>query len=303
MIAKGVCVGPDYVNYFVPEKGITKVSTTIEDQKVRDVDAREGTVSVDLTLTMRWSDPNIKTNFSPRDKDNGGIVLSPDGITKIWTPDTDMYILNRKSFKFRDEWASVKSCTILTKEFSQVDATRNIENQISGTTVEMIYEIKSTVYCDFDHSKYPMDKQMCNLTFGSGSFGAIFELYDQNNISRGVTSSNFDMSITFFDKQLNHGNNTVGINIEMRRILNSFILKYYIPCIAIALVSALSFVIPITAIPGRVALLVTQFLTLINLFIYQMVSQFPQLPSFNILNHFNALDISQAEHVTYYEIV
>ena len=81
------------------------------------------------------------------------------------------------------------------------------------------------------------------------------------------------MSITFFDHQRNHGNNTVGISIKMSRMVNSFILKYYIPCIAIALVSEVSFVIPVTAIPGRVALLVTQFLTLINLFIYQMVSQ------------------------------
>ena len=38
------------------------------------------------------------------------------------------------------------------------------------------------------------------------------------------------------------------------------------------LVSEIGFVVPITAIPGRVALLVTQFLTLVNLFIYQMVN-------------------------------
>ena len=41
---------------------------------------------------------------------------------------------------------------------------------------------------------------------------------------------------------------------------------------AIVVVSIMGFIIPASAIPGRVALLVTQFLTLINLFIYQMVS-------------------------------
>ena len=34
----------------------------------------------------------------------------------------------------------------------------------------------------------------------------------------------------------------------------------------------IGFIIPVTVIPGRVSLLVTQFLTLINLFIHQMVS-------------------------------
>ena len=137
-------------------------------------------------------------------------------------------------------------------------------------------EIKSTFYCDFDHSSYPMDKQICNLRLGSLNFGAIFVLYDPTNIHHEKVTykaANFYMAITFFDEQLNHGNNTVGIRINMSRILNSFILKYYIPSISIVLVSLLSFVIPLTAIPGRVALLVTLFLTLTNLCIYQMVSE------------------------------
>ena len=140
----------------------------------------------------------------------------------------------------------------------------------------MKYEIKSKVYCDFDHSAYPMDKQMCNVSFGSGSLLAIFVLYDLNSTYHGdVTyeAANFDMAITFFDDKINHGKNTVGIRITMSRIPNSFIMKYYIPCIGIVLVTELGFVIPVSALPGRVALLVTQFLTLINLFISQMVSR------------------------------
>ena len=120
-----------------------------------------------------------------------------------------------------------------------------------------------------------MDKQMCNLTIGSSSFGAIFVLYDSNDTYHHeytYEAANFDMLITFFDQKLNTGRSTVGMSIEMSRLVNSFILKYYIPCVAIVLVSGLSFVIPLTSIPGRVALLVTQFLTLINLSIYQMVS-------------------------------
>ena len=117
---------------------------------------------------------------------------------------------------------------------------------------------------------------MCGLKIGSRHFGPIFALHDPKGIYHGkdtYESDNFGMSITFFDEKLNSGHNTVGINIQMDRVVNEFILKYYIPCIAIVLVSGISFVIPITAIPGRVALLVTQFLTLTNLFMHQMVIQ------------------------------
>ena len=66
-------------------------------------------------------------------------------------------------------------------------------------------------------------------------------------------------------------NNRVGMEITMQRLTTSFFLKYYIPCVAIVLVSEIGFIIPLTAIPGRVALLVTQFLTLTNIFINSMV--------------------------------
>ena len=275
LLEKGACIDEDYRRYVVPEKGITKVYCTIEDEKVRAVDAKEGTVSIDFTLTMRWLDPNIKTNFTSEDKKNGGVILNKGSIKLIWRP--DLYIFNSSSIKSIYEWNKIKSLAIFTtKEFNQVDATNNKGKQISNTAVKWTLEVKSAVYCNFNHSAYPMDKQLCNLRFGSSDFGTIFVLYDPNNIYHGnaiYKAADFDMSITFFDEQLNNGNNTVGINIKMSRIVNSFLLKYYVPCIGIVLVSEISFVIPVTAIPGRVALLVTQFLTLTNLFIHQMVSK------------------------------
>merc|ERR1712141_399098 len=62
----------------------------------------------------------------------------------------------------------------------------------------------------------------------------------------------------------------VGFDIKMDRILSPFLFKYYLPSFAIVTASSISFIIPLTAIPGRVAFMVTQFLTLTNLFIYQM---------------------------------
>ena len=88
--------------------------------------------------------------------------------------------------------------------------------------------------------------------------------------TESYTISNFDMTIRFVDEGEPVGSNTVGMDVEMSRLLTSFVMIYYIPCIAIVIACSLSFVMPDYP-EGRAGLLVTLFLTLTNLFIYQMV--------------------------------
>ena len=59
--------------------------------------------------------------------------------------------------------------------------------------------------------------------------------------------------------------------IKLGRCILPFIIKYYLPCIAIITVSLINFLISVSSIPARVALLVTQFLTLTNILIAQQV--------------------------------
>merc|ERR1711963_24103 len=61
-----------------------------------------------------------------------------------------------------------------------------------------------------------------------------------------------------------------GFNITLKRIIQPYLYQYYFPSIAIVIVSFISFIIPLSAIPGRIVLVVTQFLTLTNIFIHQM---------------------------------
>ena len=63
-----------------------------------------------------------------------------------------------------------------------------------------------------------------------------------------------------------------GYKIEMKRQPAKYLFQYYIPCITIVVASTLSFIVPPSAAPGRIALVVTQFLTLTNIFIYHVVS-------------------------------
>ena len=70
------------------------------------------------------------------------------------------------------------------------------------------------------------------------------------------------------------------------------------PSILIVCISGTGFLFPLSIIPGRVTLAVTQFLTLANLFIYQMVifevifSISTNLPKENIINIARSLNLS-----------
>ena len=63
-----------------------------------------------------------------------------------------------------------------------------------------------------------------------------------------------------------------GFYNNMTRCIETYIYQAYVPCIAIVTMSFSSFMIPVTAAPGRVAIIVTQFLTLTSIFIHQVVS-------------------------------
>ena len=250
----------DYSKDFLPEDLNRKVYTTFEYQKIRGVDAKKQTVSLDLTLRMRWTDPDFKFKFSIKDQERGAMLLSPETTSEIWNP--DLHINNRTYFKQQEEWESLISSKILGGKTNQI---------------ELKYEMKFTVYCHFEYARYPMDQQRCNVSIGSSTQSVMFVLDPAPNDSEGLhhvndyQAENFDMVIQFFDNGIQDGSNTIGIMIEMCRLQTSFLYMYYIPCITIVLVSLIGFVIPVTAIPGRIGLLVTQFLTLTNLSIHQMV--------------------------------
>ena len=261
LVEDGACVNDDYSKDFLPETVERKIFTTIEYQKVRVVDAKKQTVSLDLTLRMTWEDPDLKFRFSSKDKERGAMFLSPEATSEIWTP--DVHINNRTYLKQDEEWKSLISSKILG------GGTNNIE---------LKYEMKFTVYCSFYYSRYPMDQQTCTVGIGSASKSEIFVLDPAPDVKDAIyhvknayISDNFDMMIGFVDNGIKNGSNTIEIRIEMCRLLTSFLYMYYVPCITIVFVSLIGFVIPVSAIPGRIGLLVTQFLTLTNLSIYQMV--------------------------------
>ena len=108
--------------------------------------------------------------------------------------------------------------------------------------------------------------------------GEFREVLDQQNNTDAYSSSSiaaFNLYLTLFGNKMNkieNARNDFGFNIEIERSISSYVIEYYLPCASIVAVSSVSFIIPLTAIPGRVSLVVTLFLTLTNLIIQHEVS-------------------------------
>ena len=274
LLEKGACIEKNvYRKSVVPEKGITKVYTTFTEHKVRQVHDGKKEVTIDFTLKMQWIDPGIKTNFSEEDIEQDGIVLEVEQLNLIWKP--DLYIYNLTDYKSYYDSKQIKSFILLPSNQSNLEDKRKaIEVENRQTIVQLALQAKATIYCDFDLNFYPMDNQTCQLRFGSRSSGTPFTLHDPNQTyhqKAHYQAENFNIEVTIFDGKLDNGKNTIGLDIRLDRILKPFFMEYYLPCMAIVFVSQIGFAVPLTAIPGRVALLVTQFLTITNLFIHQMV--------------------------------
>ena len=57
-----------------------------------------------------------------------------------------------------------------------------------------------------------------------------------------------------------------GFELVLQRYVSTYIITYYLPSGLFVIVSWISFLIPMDVIPGRMALLVTLFLVLVNIF-------------------------------------
>ena len=241
----------------------------------------------EMFVHLQWRDDRIMVKKG-QSLDGIWHTLDSNQINQIWNPDLTIY--NMSSFK---------RLSILnpTNGFLKIHA--DYSNEV---IVDYIFGADVTIACSFEFADYPLDKQECEMRMGSTSYGrdlifvpwsrvpgvAFFssktdddppEIFESKGFHITITKSTDDFSwcknLTnkekiklCTDKHLQH----IIFAVEMTRSFQPFFMHYYAPCIAIVLVTHASFIIPPDVIPGRIALLATQFLTLVNIFIDQQVN-------------------------------
>ena len=271
LLERNVCLIPEYASNELPQnsKGVTDVNLYLLHAFVLEVEESKNKLTVELLQYLEWNEPRIRANFSASPNQNK-IRLLAKNINRIWHPDLDIYTKDLK------EWKSLYD-PVLYQEL-------HLSNGLNQTSIiiSALKSWKATIFCKFDFSLFPFDTQRCVfLQFGNSQNLRISSNCRRNPSREKFKPDGFDVSLTsigsFCDDPEASESATdkpwmdTGFNITLKRHITPYLYQYYFPSIAIVVVSFISFIIPLSAIPGRIVLVVTQFLTLTNIFIHQMV--------------------------------
>ena len=292
LLMENVCLMPHYQPNKPSESISDKIQVDLDYYEipgVLDIDEKKNKITVDIMQHLEWKDPRIRANFSAMPNmmySTSHQKLSPAEIEKIWHPNHDMFTFNLQDWKYLYDPYWFQSVGIL-----RCPTMRDCNLNQNVTTLYANKHWIVTLFCKFDFSKFPMDTQLCNYRQIFGSTSDVVDLFLYNQSSSFYTNGmskekgiwkyemgGFDISIKPIgtivspNTTIQSASRDFGFNIQFKRIFQPYLYQTYLPCIAIVGVSFISFIIPLSAIPGRVALMATIFLTLTNIFIQQMVS-------------------------------
>ena len=166
-------------------------------------------------------------------------------------------------------------------------------------TIEFNQRVTIKVSCRMMFDNYPFDAHLCKFRVGSCEFFGRLSLNytvsqlrfsdfylhdivtctsrysDPVNSGSGHRQRNLQYVISFTDLrrpedttvELSSGNySACGFRVHLNRKRSQLIFQIYLPCILFVFVSWVSFLIRPQVVPGRMALLVTLFLVLVNIF-------------------------------------
>ena len=282
---KGVQIRKDYQITEPPlKRALTPLLVLDYMTRISSINEKSKLLDLDIKMRLMWEDVRIRSRFSDYLDIHRLPPITKDGTSLIWVPPTD--IENLKTLNFLND--PIKFNWVLLFLSSP-----DLEMFSSNTTlVHTFVEWHVTISCEFDFSNYPLDDQTCGfrmwlydsmVTYKDMSSRYNLIISSKQNIQTGENATltqGFEITKLAIQPSVEELSGTglhfgrFGYDFEMKRVVTPFIYQYYLPCALIVVASCLSFIVPISATPGRIALVVTQFLTLTNLFINEKVGCF-----------------------------
>lgn len=264
-----------------PNLAIDDAATIVfENIKILGVDEKKKEVTLELLVYMIWKDTRIKVLDTNNDY---AIGLPP--ITKktkkpvVWTPHKKFSFVHLRSSR------NIQSPIIMSIALLGRDTANKLfvaDNFLGNTSTVFVggqMELGITVWCHFTFNDFPFDHNFCPIKLRFEGMHVKFAeqefLYFNDYVHKVVDGflikiRNLTPTVQKHPK-LDIYWTDIGFKVSMKRQVGKYIYQYYLPCFAIVITSSFSFIIPLSAVPGRVSLIVTLFLTLTNIFIVQMV--------------------------------
>ena len=276
-VVDNVCVWQDY-NPDKEPNGINRTHLRLVLNHIRmvNVDDAKKTITLDIDAFILWKDDRIKAQFTSISDSIGLPPITLEDPSVIWTPFRDIQIMKLRKRTYLWDPSMMNIALDNVKTANRVF--KNVSFYGDSPVVVSFINWGVTITCFFEFSNFPFDKNSCPLKLSFANLDVSLGFF-KNSLARIASGSVMD-GFKIKVQQLNPKRNIntrkgiktdVMIYIHLQRQWLKYLYQYYIPCITIVIASSFSFIIPLTAIPGRVALVVTQFLTLTNIFINQQV--------------------------------
>ena len=270
-----ICISTDYKTNDEPKEiALDPILMSIDKSAIVNIDEKKNAITMELWMSYTWVDERIKVVFS----DSADIIFLPSSTTEektnIWTPFQHLEIWGLRERKYISDPTILKVSLLSDKAANAVKQV-NMNNSVPYITSAVRSQISwiVTVPCSYDLSDFPFDVQKCRLAMSLPFNWNLTILNDQTHIFTYVNHG-FEINSRIYDESggLAWHSLAFGVEVALKRQLSRYVYQYYLPSIIIVLASSVSFIIPLSAIPGRVALMGTQFLTLTNIFLNQMVN-------------------------------
>ena len=272
--AQTACLPQNYSKFELPNPtGVNPISVEILIEEVLRINDKDYSITFSCYYNINWPDkrifltPEFGLEQMKSMKPNTNITMNPDIIvpmnlemTKdLWLPNVMIY--NLKTYKVMDVLSKLAGLWIRADYVVAYSEATHI-----------------TFICPMHFDKFPLDTQTCKFLVGSYSYddsqmtfktsSAKYNNKDSNSIALDyeieIKPLTAEDSLLIFEGLGNFS--LAGFELVLRRYVSTYIITYYLPSGLFVIVSWISFLIPMDVIPGRMALLVTLFLVLVNIF-------------------------------------
>jgi len=260
--AKGnsICIPKNYSKFDLPNEITTTVNVGIDIKDIPKISDKDFSVTLNAFFVVRWMEDRLHIDQARMENtwmENDWIPVDVSFIKEVWLPDTE--ILNLKEFK---------TLRVLS----------NLEGLWLNKNYEIMYAVAAriTFICPMTFNSFPLDVQVCLFQVGSFNYdnGKMVFVDDEFLANQSQIRSVLDYSVEIQklpkgeqNYQAPTGNYSVaGFKLILVRKISHYIITCYLPSAMFVLVSWISFLIPADIVPGRMTLLITIFLVLVNIF-------------------------------------
>jgi len=263
---KAVCLAPDYSTFDLPLRTSTnEIKIGFEISDVLKIDDKDYSITFGLYFSVEWFEPRLNLsqdlwgdhNIA---SDTDLVPVNLELINSLWVP--NIFIYNLKTFRVIDVLSKLAGLWIDKRKRIYYSQATHI-----------------TFICPMLFDSFPLDTQICKFQVGSYSyemsrmkFGVSTLGYIQSSGSQSIILD-YKISINelrnrdqIFDAGALGNFSLAGFEMTLERHVMSYIITYYLPSGLFVVVSWISFLIPPDIVPGRMSLLITLFLVLVNIF-------------------------------------